>query len=305
MPATNSAAPFRLRPGTEGMMFESRIRINRLGFRGPEIPREKGNAYRIVTLGESTTFGHTMYEDDVPWPRVLERMITNNLRPQRPVQVINAGIPSYTLDLNLKRLHQRILALRPDMIISYHGYNGFNWLMPALPSVTDKAPPAYETRPLKLLGDAEYRLKVMAYRRERAAQRRSVAPVPLFDNEYARGYRELIELARTNNIRLVLANYSMAVNATSDLDVIAFYRSAFPEVFMQIQANELHSRIVETLAEQNTSVIFADTHPSLDGQYEKFIDLVHFTQPGRNDMAAAMFEAIKPVLQDQLGPPGG
>jgi lysophospholipase L1-like esterase len=246
-----------------------------------------------------------MYDDDVPWPRVLERMITNNLRPRRPVQVINAGIPSYTLDLNLKRLHQRILALRPDMIISYHGYNGFNWLMPALPSVTDKAPPAYETRPLKLLGDAEYRLKVMAYRRERAAQRRSVAPAPLFNNEYARGYRELIELARTNNIRLVLANYSMAVNATSDLDVIAFYRSAFPEVFMQIQANELHSRIVATLAEQNASVIFADTHPSLDGQYEKFIDLVHFTQPGRNDMAAAMFEAIKPVLVNQLGPPGG
>lgn len=306
MPATNSAAPFRLRPGTEGMMFESRIRINRLGFRGPEIDREKGNAYRIVTLGESTTFGHTMYAEDVPWPRVLERMITNHLRPQRPVQVINAGIPSYTLHLNLERLHRRILALQPDMIISYHGYNGFNWLMPALPPATGKAPPEYQTRPLKLLGDAEYRLKVIAYLREREAHAvRTAAPVALLDNEYARGYRELIELARTNDIRLVLANYSMAVNAASDLDVVAFYRSGFPDVLAQIRANELHSQIVEILATAAPEVTFVNTHPQLDGQHEKFIDLVHFTQPGRNEMATAMFEAIKPVLEDQLGSPGG
>jgi hypothetical protein len=178
--------------------------------------------------------------------------------------------------------------------------------MPALPPVTDKAPPRYETRPLKLLGDAEYRLKVMAYRRDREMHSaRTAAPVLLLDNEYARGYRELIELARTNNIRLVLANYSMAVNAGSDLDIIAFYRSAFPEVLMQIRANELHSQIVETLAGRDSGVIFVDTHPSLDGQYEKFIDLVHFTQAGRNEMAATMFEAIKPVLEVQLGSPGG
>lgn len=306
MPATNSVAPFRLRPGTEGMMFESRIRINRHGFRGPDFPAEKGDAYRILAIGESTTFGHTIYADDVSWPRLLERMITNRLNPGRPVQVINAGIPSYTLHLNLERLRRRLLSFKPDMIISYHGYNGFDWLMPALPGVVGKGPPKYEARPLKLLADAEYRLKVMAYRRERDQQVRVSAPgVPLMETEYARGYRELIDLARTNKIRLALANYSMSVNTNSAMDVIAFYRAGFPYVLLQMRANELHSELVRRLAQENPGVTFVDTHPRLEGQHEKFIDLVHFTQEGRQEMAEAMFEALKPVLERDLGRPGG
>jgi lysophospholipase L1-like esterase len=302
MPATNSPAPFRLRPGTEGMMFESKIRINQLGFRGPEIPREKGNAYRIVTLGESTTFGHTMYAEDRPWPRVLEQIITNQLSPPRPIQVINAGIPSYTLHWNIERLKRRILDLQPDMIISYHGYNGFNWLTPELPPVSGRRPPQYVTRPLKLFADAEYRLKVMAYRREvsRQTTRRELTPPSIDENEYARGYRELVEIARTNNIRLVLANYSMAVNAASELDVIAFYRAGFPNVHSQIRANELHSQIVANVAKHNPDISYVNTHPALDGQYDKFIDLVHFTQEGRELMAEAMFNAIRPVLENDL-----
>jgi lysophospholipase L1-like esterase len=302
MPATNSPAPFRLRPGTEGMMFESKIRINQLGFRGPEIPREKGDAYRIVTLGESTTFGHTMYAEDRPWPRVLEQIITNQLSPQRPVQVINAGIPSYTLHWNIERLKRRILDLQPDMIISYHGYNGFNWLTPELPPVSGRRPPKYLTRPLKLLADAEYRFKVMAYRREvsRHAAHPKSAPPSAEENEYVRGYRELVEIARTNNIRLVLANYSMAVNAASELDVIAFYRAGFPNVHSQIKANELHSQIVANVAKHNPDISYVNTHPALDGQYDKFIDLVHFTQEGRELMAEAMFNGIRPVLEMDL-----
>ena len=49
---------------------------------------------------------------------------------------------------------------------------------------------------------------------------------------------------------------------------------------------------------------FVDTHPSLDGFHEEFIDLVHFTQAGRNHMAEAMFERIKPMLELDLAPLG-
>ena len=305
MATTNSPAPFRLRPGSDGKMFESAIHINRLGFRGPEIPVEKGPAYRIVTLGESTTFGHTMYADDVPWPRLLERMITNEFGLSRPAQVINAGIPSYDLHLNIERLHRRILNLKADMIISYHGYNGFNWLLPELPPVSAQPPPPYEERPIKLLADVEYRFKVIAYRRNltQAANIRSRTRSS-DDNAYEQGYRELIEIARTNHIQLVLANYSMAVNAKSDLDVVAFYRAGFPQVISQIKANELHSQLVARLAAENPDVCFVDTHPALDGRHENFIDLVHFTQPGRERMAQTMFNAIRPLLAKDLAKSG-
>jgi lysophospholipase L1-like esterase len=301
-PDTNGSAPFRLQPDSDGRMFESRIHINHLGFRGPEIPLAKGDAYRIVTLGESTTFGYTMCVNDLSWPSVLEQMIMHHLRPTRRVQVINAGIPGYTLQNNLDRLSGEILALKPDMIISYHGINGFNWLIPSLPRVTGPAPPAYAARPLKLLADCEYRLKTTIYRRRHNARQPEAAAVPanLMETRYARCYRELIEVARSNRVRLVLANYSMAVNARSDMDVIAFYRAGFPQVLSQIRANELHSRIVEALSRQHPGVIFVDTHPRLDGQHGKFIDLVHFTQEGRNDLAATIFLAVETVLERDL-----
>jgi len=305
MPDHHGLAPFLLKPGTEGMMFGSRVHINKLGFRGPELPQPKGNAYRIVALGESTTFGHTINADDVPWPRVLERMICERLKSNRPVQVINAGIPSYTIRLNVDRLAEQILPLEPDMIISYHGYNGFMWLNAALPPTHGKGPPPYVERPLKLLADAEYRLKMMAYRHHRSASVVTAHRVPEdpMDTEYAQGYEDLFHVALTNRIHLVLANYSMAVNAGSDPDVINFYRLAFPQVLSQIRANRVHSGIVQKLAAEHPEICLVDTHPGLDGERQEFIDLVHFTQEGREQMAETMFESIAPILKRDLAVP--
>ena len=87
------------------------------GSAGREIRREKGDAYRIVTLGESTTFGGTLGPEDKPWPELLEQMIRERLNARRPVEVINAGVAAYTVEDNLHRLAKDILPLQPDMII--------------------------------------------------------------------------------------------------------------------------------------------------------------------------------------------
>jgi lysophospholipase L1-like esterase len=302
LPDPTGDAPFILRPSSEGKMFASLVRINNLGFRGPDIPFEKGNAYRIVTLGESTTFGHTIAATDVPWPELLQQLIQAKLHPDRPVQVINAGIPSYNIRLNVQRLTKQILPLQPDLIISYHGYNGFMWLQPALPPAHGKGPPAYVDRPLKLLADSEYRLKMIAYRHERMSVNLSTNRIPddPMKTEFARAYEDLFQIALTNRIQLVLANYAMAVNAGSDADVVTFYRAVFPLVLSQIRANEVHSQIVERLAQLHPEVCLVDTHPGLDGQQEKFIDLVHFTGDGEQFFAETMFRGIEPILKRDL-----
>lgn len=140
--------PCRLRPGSHGLLFQSRISVNSDGFRGEEIPKEKGNTYRIVALGESTTFGTTLNAEDKPWPELLAQIILERLNPGRPVEIINAGVPGFTLGHNLHRLPDEILPLKPDMIISYHGINGFHLLDKALPLAHGKPPPLYVQRPL-------------------------------------------------------------------------------------------------------------------------------------------------------------
>jgi lysophospholipase L1-like esterase len=306
MPAPNTILPFRLRPGSHGMMVNSPITINSLGFRGPEIPAAKEGAYRIVALGESTTFGMTIQAGDKPWPEVLEQIIRQRLKSRRTVQVINAGVPAYTILDNLYRLPREILPLQPDMIISYHGANGFSLIDSSLLPPLGPAPPVYQDRPVKLAGDVEHRLRLLLFQyraRGRAVSAKPAGARPL-ESRYGAAYRQLIQCARTNGIRLALANFSMAVNLGSDAKVIDFYRGGGTRAaYGLMRANAVHSLIVSQLAGENPDVCIVDTHPHLDGEHEKFIDLIHLTGEGERQLAENIFAGISNTLRQELAPP--
>jgi lysophospholipase L1-like esterase len=297
---------FRLRPGSHGRLVNCPISINSLGFRGAEISAAKDGVYRIVALGESTTFGMTLQPGDQPWPEVLEQIIRQRLPTRRPVQVINAGVPAYGLQDNLARLPGEILPLQPDLIISYHGANGFNMLDNSVLPTLGPAPPVYQERPVKLAAQAEHRLRMLWFRRH--ARRRDAATVapgarPM-ETQYAAAYRQLIQCARTNGVRLALANFSMAVNPASDPKVIDFYQGGGQRLaYGFMRANAVHSLIVRQLAAEHPEVCLVDTHPHLDGEHEKFIDLIHFTGEGERQLATNIFAGIRDLLRQDLAPP--
>lgn len=299
-PDPTGVLPYRLIPNSHAALFQSRFQINSLGFRGKEIPKAKGNAYRIVALGESTTFGIGLLPDYRPWPELLEQMIRQRINPARPVEVINAGIPGFSIENNVRRLPTDILPLKPDMIISYHGWNGFHFFSDALPPVFGRHLPVFKARPLQLLAECEYRLK-MIYSKHRLLTRKALAPPPvsnLMATTYAKAYEELISVAASNHIRLVLANYSMAVNAASPSELVDFYREGYPALYWQIEANQMHTRLVGLLAREH-DLCLVDTHPYLDGRHQFFIDSIHFTQDGDRMMAETMFQGIKPILEKE------
>jgi lysophospholipase L1-like esterase len=301
-PDPEGILPNRYRPGSRGWMFQSLVCINSNGFRGPEITEPKGNTYRIVALGESTTFGITMTPDDHPWPELLQQLIHDRLKLNRPVEVINAGASSFDLTHNIHRMQEQILPLKPDMIISYHGFNGFHLISEALPRVLVHLPPRFQDRALIILAEAEFQVRVLLYRHRQTARLTRHPPIlsnPL-GTEYARAYRQLIDIAHTNGIRLVLANYSMAVNGSSNPRVVAFYYRT-TVVDWQVKANEAHTAIVTELARENPGVCLVDTHPGLDGVHDKFIDIMHFTPEGERQMAGNMFNGIASVLEKDVG----
>jgi lysophospholipase L1-like esterase len=305
MPDPQRKHGFVLRPRSQAVFVNCPISINSLGFRGPEISASKNGAYRIVVLGESTTFGMTIDLDDKPWPERLEQIIRERLKTRRPVQVINAGVPAYSLSDNLARLRGQILPLQPDMIISYHGANGFHSLDSTVLPPVGPSPPVYRERPIKLAADAEHRLRMLIFQYKTARHRVSSAPpasTPL-ETPYAAAYGQLIQCARTHGIRLALANFSMAVNQASDPRVIDFYRGGGNRAAIGfMRANALHSLILSQLAGQNPEVCLVDTHPHLDGDHEKFIDLIHFAAGGERQMAENMFAGIRPTLERELAP---
>jgi hypothetical protein len=68
-------------------------------------------------------------------------------------------------------------------------------------------------------------------------------------------------------------------------------------------ANNLHSLIVSQLAAENPDICLVDTHPHLDGEHEKFIDVIHLTGEGDRQLAENMFAGIRQTLEHDLAAP--
>ena len=293
-------------PGSRFRFFDSPHRINALGFRGREIGRDKGAAYRIVALGESTTFGATIRADDRPWPEVLEQRIADELDCDVPVQVINAGVPGWTLANNLARLEADIWPLAPDLIVSYHGYNGFPYLIQEIPGLRVGATPATPGRPSELLRRAERRLRVLLFRRRYRAARdvdveTAVPDADLHLTRYAELYRQLVFDARGAGVDLVLASFNLAVDRSSPEEVVGFYELMFPDIRARILANRLHTRLVREIGSAY-DVPVIDTSADLDGAYENaYIDPMHFTQEGRDRLAQHFFDGLGDLLEHRAG----
>jgi len=91
--------------------------INSLGSRGAEFSEEKGpTEVRVVTVGNSITFGWGLYDEDSPYPAKLQSLL-GGAANGRTYRVINAGVPNYTSLQALRSINERVLSLRPDLII--------------------------------------------------------------------------------------------------------------------------------------------------------------------------------------------
>ena len=107
---------YALRPGHE----EQGIRINALGFRGPEILRTKPpGMVRIVAMGDSTTFG--LSRAPCTYPAALSRRL--KLTAPSPVEVVNAGVEGYSSLYLLHQMQERVAPLSPDVVLIYAGWN--------------------------------------------------------------------------------------------------------------------------------------------------------------------------------------
>jgi hypothetical protein len=101
-----------------------RVRTNRHGMRGEEFPtRKPAGEYRILSLGESTTFGSKVEQEET-YSAVLERCL-NERRTDRSYRVLNAGTPGWTLAQSWKYLRDEGIGFEPDAILLYHGFNDF------------------------------------------------------------------------------------------------------------------------------------------------------------------------------------
>lgn len=99
------------------------VKTNSHGFRNKEITRSKPEGiYRIMCLGDSCTFGfgYNIRRID-PFPQRLEQML--NQRESGHYEVINCGVPGYSLRQGLEFYRRVARSFEPDMVILAFGDN--------------------------------------------------------------------------------------------------------------------------------------------------------------------------------------
>ena len=106
--------------------------FNAQGFRRrTEVPIARAaESLRIVCLGDSTTLGTN---DESNYPGLLERILEEHAMGYRQYEVINAGVPGWLSDQVALRVHHEVVALKPDAVILYVGFNDFQSYDPLLP----------------------------------------------------------------------------------------------------------------------------------------------------------------------------
>jgi peptidoglycan/LPS O-acetylase OafA/YrhL/lysophospholipase L1-like esterase len=300
-PDPQGKLPFVLAPGSSGRMFDTTIRINSAGFRGPEIASEKGDRFRIFALGESQTFGPTLRDGEKPWPERLQELF-DRASCNRPIEVVNAGTEAYTLEDNLERMRRDVLPLKPDLILSTHGMNGL--LALGLRQQAEPKEPGLRPRASALLGRAvltiERALHDVRTRREAPPPPPPLSDEALLKSRYAEAYRKLIALSRDNGLPLVLVTSSMAVNENSPREVKDFYGAVFKPIDDIIAANAAHNRLLWLLALES-GVPLIDAGAGFDGAWDDdlYLDIVHFTDRGNAREADVMFKDLLPVLRNK------
>jgi lysophospholipase L1-like esterase len=95
---------------------------NSLGYRGEEfaLPKPDG-VFRIVALGGSTTYSAGVEDYRQSYPYLLQEKL--RAAGYEQVEVINAGVFSYSSLENLMNFQLRVLDLDPDLVIVYEGVN--------------------------------------------------------------------------------------------------------------------------------------------------------------------------------------
>lgn len=105
-------------PGVDTGLSPYATGNNQLGLRGEPVTAVKPEGvYRIIAMGDSTTFGHFVAPQDT-YPAQLEQVLREEYGYTN-VEVINAGVSGYSSFQIMSNLETRYLALDPDLVIFY------------------------------------------------------------------------------------------------------------------------------------------------------------------------------------------
>lgn len=99
------------------------VQHNNSGYRGEEVPLKKGEKFRVLCLGGSTTYGFGVDDPQDSYPAQLKKILQSSGEFSHGVEVINAGIEAGTSAEELTHYLLKYRYYQPDLVVIHSGGN--------------------------------------------------------------------------------------------------------------------------------------------------------------------------------------
>jgi len=258
---------------------DKRYSINSEGFRGEEFPTDFNSRFKILALGESTTFGWDV-KDDESYPYYLMQELQKN---RKDIYVINGGVPSYTSAQTLLYMREILKKdkIQPDIILINILWNDIwyssisNWHPNILIHQTTPKWLSFLTQHSRLF----YALTIGADSKK--------AKKDIFNQKaysyYIDNLKEMITLAKKHNIKIAFVEPPFdADHMSENLDE---FQVTYSKSFL-IETAKRYRKSMHQLAKDN-GITVLNHSLSLDHLHQKqlFLDALHPTPKGNKIMA--------------------
>lgn len=290
------------------------LSINRLGYRGPEIVREKPpGTFRIVCLGGSTTFSIRV-GNRTTYPRLLEERLRATYSNAN-IEVINAGVGAYTSAQSLINLNLRILDLDPDVLVIHHAVNDVH------PRVSPNFKPDYShyrksfvfpeegfsdylARLSTLYAAFRYRFLRQSFNIWHLTVNRKLAGIPKSEQDenfnattsatFRRNIQNMVAVAEDKGIEVVLSTLTFNEELFAENTHGASYET-------YVSGIKQHNDVIRSIADRNGLVLvdLAANFPSR--ARDLFSDWVHLSSTG-TPLKAQLFhdEIVRSQVIEQI-----
>lgn len=296
------------KPNLEVRGTKTYIKINSLGFRGNDFSKEKDqNTIRIAVLGASTTFCAEVSSNDKAWPEVLQQKLNAHFTTFN-FEVINGGVGGYGIDASLKNLRERILKLKPDIVIVYHATNDIAFQSRRLAitlGLIEEGETAQSSFPLSFLIKHSQALNLLykniaiVVRQKRTTTSSKLTEFGPENADRFITYLDSIRLecGRINN-PLMIFTFSTKFRHHQPYEQqirnmnTAMYYMPWMAPGTILQAFDSFNQQIYEFAQAHDDVFVDTLHNLIPGDEIHFVDSVHFSDQGCSVMAERIYQAL-------------
>lgn len=313
---------YRERPGKrEKYRNGTRASFNSMGYRGPVVDEAKpAGTYRIVLLGESTTFGYEV-NDDETIDEHMRRLLKTRF-PPGCFEVVNLALGGYDSYQIYERMRVDGGKLSPDLVVINSGINDVrNALYTRLSAPPDPRTLIWESvmstmrqeaaearRLSTLIQHYSYLARVPGYALEVWGQRQSLTEIRVVEPDGS-----AVDYFDTNITRtagLALAGGAAVVLSTPPSALSRRNRSSDPPEksywIRDAGTTEDYRRRLSTrmraIAERLRAARQPVTYVTHELPLEEFLDDAHLTGAGNRRVARGLVEAAAPFIQATVSP---